>query len=439
MNEERGGEAALWPAPLADKPVNAAIALTGSKSISNRALILAALSDSPTLIRSLLDARDTQLMISGLQALGVEMDVEGRDQAGNIHLRVTPHFLQGPAEINVGLAGTVMRFLPPVAALARGDIYFDGDAAARKRPMATLLEALKDLGVSIEDRGRLPFLIRGTGHVLGGEVVLDASRSSQFVSALLLSAARCESGATIRHVPADLSQPSGVPSLPHVHMSIAMLAQHGVFVHHSDDAVWRVDPQEIQSMNIDVEGDLSNATPFFAAAIATGGTVVCPDWPIESLQPVNEVLHVLTELGGTVTRDGTTCTVSGPNEIQGIHKDLGAVGEITPTIVALCALAQSPSVITGIGHLRGHETDRLAALATEINALGGNVIEGPDQLTITPAPLSPGIFHTYEDHRMATAGAIIGLRTSGIEIENIDTTNKTLPDFPRRWLEMLQA
>lgn len=439
MNEEHAEEPALWPAPLADKPVNASIALTGSKSISNRALILAALSDSPTQIRSLLDARDTQLMISGLQALGVEIDIEGRDLAGNIHIRVTPHYLQGPAEIHVGLAGTVMRFLPPVAALARGDIYFDGDAAARKRPMATLLEALKDLGVSIDDRGRLPFLIRGTGHVLGGDVVLDASRSSQFVSALLLSAARCESGATIRHVPSDLALPSTVPSLPHVHMSIAMLAQHGVSVHHSDDTVWRVDPQEIQSVDIDVEGDLSNATPFFAAAIATGGTVSCPDWPTESLQPVNAVVQVLTELGATVTRDGTTCTVSGPSDIQGIHLDLGAIGEITPTIVALCALAKSPSVITGIGHLRGHETDRLEALAREINALGGNVIEGADQLTITPVPLTAGTFHTYEDHRMATAGAIIGLRTPGINVENIDTTKKTLPDFPRRWLEMLQA
>jgi 3-phosphoshikimate 1-carboxyvinyltransferase len=209
-------------------------------------------------------------------------------------------------------------------------------------------------------------------------------------------------------------------------------------VHHTDDSIWRVDPQEIQSIDVDIEGDLSNATPFFAAAIATGGPVTCPDWPHDSLQPVSAVLHVLTELGGTVTRDGTTCTVTGPNEIQGISVNLSAIGEVTPTIVALCALAQSPSVITGIGHLRGHETDRLAALAAEINAIGGNVVEGADQLTITPASLTGGVFHTYEDHRMATAGAIIGLRVPGIVVENIDTTNKTLPDFPRRWLEMLQ-
>lgn len=426
-----------WPAPMAAGPVQATISLTGSKSMSNRALILAALSDSPTRIRSLLNARDTQLMITGLQALGVEIDTESRDTADNIHLKVTPHYLKGPAEIHVGLAGTVMRFLPPVAALAQGDIYFDGDAAARKRPMATLLEALKDLGVNVKDQGRLPFVIRGTGHVLGGDVVLDASKSSQFVSALLLSAARCESGATIRHVPADLSRSTALPSLPHIQMSIAMLAQHGVAVHQSDDSVWRVDPQEIHSTDVEIEGDLSNATPFFAAAMATGGSISCPDWPEFSMQPVQEVLGVFGDLGGSVTRDGTTCMVTGPSEIQGINVNLSPIGEITPTIVALCALAQSPSVLTGIGHLRGHETDRLAALATEINALGGNVVEGPDQLSIYPATLTAGVFHTYDDHRMATAGAIIGLRVKGVMIENIDTTSKTLPDFPRRWLEML--
>jgi 3-phosphoshikimate 1-carboxyvinyltransferase len=429
----------LWPAPSASGAIKAVISLPGSKSLSNRALVLASLSDEPTHINSLLDARDTQLMITGLRSLGVEIDELSADQAGNVNLRVTPHYLQGPANINVGLAGTVMRFLPPVAALANGDIYFDGDAPARKRPMATLLEALKDLGVNVEDRGRLPFLIHGSGHVRGGEVILDASRSSQFVSALLLFAARCESGATIRHVPADLSQKGGVPSLPHVAMTIKMLAQHGVNVHSTDDSVWRVDPQNIASIDVDIEGDLSNATPFFAAAMVTGGSITCPDWPSTSLQPVNEVLTIFEMLGAQVSRDGHTCTVTGQSSINGISADLSAIGEITPTIVALCALANSPSVISGIGHLRGHETDRLAALAQEINSLGGKIVEGPDQLTIIPQPLSAGTFHSYEDHRMATAGAIIGLAVPGMFVENIETTNKTLPNFPARWLEMLNA
>ena len=427
----------LWHAPPASGALNAAISLPGSKSLSNRALILAALSDEPTKIHSFLDARDTQLMITGLRSLGVDINELGKDPAGNINLGVTPHYLQGPANIDVGLAGTVMRFLPPVAALANGDVYFDGDAAARKRPMATLLEALKDLGVSLEDRGRLPFLIHGNGHVRGGEVILDASRSSQFVSALLLFAARCESGATIRHVPADLSQQAGVPSLPHVNMTIRMLNQHGVSVHTSDDSVWRIDPQNINSIDVDIEGDLSNATPFFAAALVAGGSVSCPDWPPTSLQPVADVISIFERMGAQIDRDGHTCTVTGSGEIDGISADLSAIGEITPTVVALCALAKSTSVITGIGHLRGHETDRLAALAQEINALGGNIVEGHDTLTITPHPLQPGTFHSYEDHRMATAGAIIGLAVPGMLVENIETTNKTLPNFPARWLEML--
>lgn len=442
MKREDNGQPAQqsepWAAPFAEQAIHASITLTGSKSISNRALILAALSDSPSRIRSLLDARDTQLMIQGLRALGVEIDIEGNDLAGNIHILVTPHYLQGPAHVDVGLAGTVMRFLPPVAALARGDIYFDGDAAARKRPMATLLEALKDLGVAIDDRGRLPFLIHGTGHIRGGEVILDASRSSQFVSALLLSAARCESGATIRHVPADLSQPASVPSLPHVHMTIAMLAQHGVTVRHTADSVWRVDPQEIGSVDCEIEGDLSNATPFFAAAMATGGSISCPDWPRPSLQPVEEVLAVFSALGAEISRDGSVCTVSAPENMRGISADLSAIGEITPTVAALCALATSPSTLTGIGHLRGHETDRLAALAAEINGLGGQVTELPDSLVIHPVPLVGGVFHTYEDHRMATAGAILGLRVPGMLVENIETTGKTIPHFVSRWLEILE-
>ena len=427
----------LWPAPVATTEIDSSFHLTGSKSISNRALILSALSDSPTHLRSLLDARDTRLMIKGLEALGVEISILGQDAAGNIDVHVTPHFMHGPAQIDVGLAGTVMRFLPPVAALARGDIYFDGDAAARKRPMATLLEALKDLGVSIEDRGRLPFLIHGSGRILGGEVVLDASRSSQFVSALLLSAARCESGATIRHVPADLSHSSTVPSLPHVQMTIAMLKQHGVVVHSADDNVWHVDPQEIQAIDVDIEGDLSNATPYFAATMVAGGRVTCHDWPKESLQPVDRVCEIFTALGATINRDGSTFTLHGSGTIQGITADLSDVGEIAPTIVALCALAADPSVISGIGHLRGHETDRLAALAREFNALGGDITEGTDQLSIVPRKLSGGIFHTYEDHRMATAGAIIGLRVPGILVENIETTSKTIPDFAQRWQDLL--
>ena len=432
-----------WVAPVATRVIDAKITLPSSKSLSNRELILSALADSPSTLHGVLDARDTILMMEALKSLGVQIEERGRDAAGNLDLVVTPHFLrasyESPTVINVGLAGTVMRFLPPVAAFAHGDSYFDGDAGARKRPMATLLEALKDLGVEVEDRGRLPFLIHGKGRVRGGEVVLDASKSSQFVSALLLSAARCDAGATIRHVPADLGNSRGVPSLPHVEMTINSLTRRGVTVRRTNTAQdsWHVDPQNIDGVDLTLEGDLSNATPFFAAALIASGEVTCPDWPVDSVQPVTAIAHVFEAMGARITREAGLFTLAGVGEIQGIDVDLSDIGEVAPTIAALCALAETPSYLRGIGHLRGHETDRLSALATEINQLGGHVIEEPTALRITPAPLHGGTFHTYEDHRMATAGAILGLRVPGITVENIETTGKTLPDFTRRWEELL--
>jgi 3-phosphoshikimate 1-carboxyvinyltransferase len=434
-----------WAAPVASGAINAIITLPGSKSLSNRELILCSLADSPSILRGVLDARDTALMIDGLRALGVQIDELGQDEAGNLNLRITPHFMRAgvetPTVINVGLAGTVMRFLPTVAAFAHGDSYFDGDAAARKRPMATLLEALKDLGVEIEDRGRLPFIIRGNGHVRGGEVVLDASKSSQFVSALLLCAPRCDAGATIRHVPADLSNAGAVPSLPHVDMTINSLSQHGVTVRRSTNLQdsWHIDPQNINGVDLAIEGDLSNATPFFAAAMVAGGSVSCSDWPMGSTQPILRIIEVFEQLGAVITRDGTTLRVQGTGEINGIDADLADIGEVAPTIAALCALATTPSHLRGIGHLRGHETDRLSALATQINGLGGEVVEEPSALRISPATLHGATFHTYEDHRMATAGAILGLRVPGITVENIETTGKTLPDFVNRWEELLNT
>jgi len=434
-----------WAAPVASGAINATITLPGSKSLSNRELILCSLADSPSVLQGVLDARDTALMVDGLRALGVQIDELGHDESGNLDLRITPHFMRAgvetPTVINVGLAGTVMRFLPTVAAFAHGDSYFDGDAAARKRPMATLLEALKDLGVEIEDRGRLPFIIRGNGHVRGGEVVLDASKSSQFVSALLLCAPRCDAGATIRHVPADLGNAGAVPSLPHVDMTINSLSQHGVTVRRSTSVQdsWHIDPQNINGVDLVIEGDLSNATPFFAAAMVAGGSVSCSDWPAGSMQPILRIVEVFEQLGAVITRDGSTLRVQGTGEISGIDADLADIGELVPTIAALCALASTPSHLRGIGHLRGHETDRLSALAAQINALGGEVVEESNALRISPATLHGATFHTYEDHRMATAGAILGLRVPGITVENIETTGKTLPNFVKRWEELLNT
>ena len=423
----------LWPAPHADGPISATVRMPGSKSASNRALILAALSDGPSTIRGLLDARDTQLMIDALKTLGVEIRLLKRHDVGNVDVRVTPHFMRGPASIDVGLAGTVMRFVPPLAALAHGEISFDGDAESRKRPMATIIESLKELGAKVHDRGngRLPFMIDASGELLGGEVTVDASKSSQFVSGLLLSAARFDTGVTIHHV----GEP--IPSMPHIDMTVAMLAEHGVVVRRERESVWHVDPHNVEAFDRRIEPDLSNAGPFLAAALVCGGSVTIAAWPQDTTQAGDALRGLLERMGASVVLadEGLTVTCTGP--IVGIDADLRDVGELAPTIAALAVLAQSPSRLSGIGHLRGHETDRLSALRTEFNNLGGDVTETADGLVINPQPLHGGEFLTYADHRMATAAAIVGLGVDGVLIENVATTSKSLPRFTERWTAML--
>jgi 3-phosphoshikimate 1-carboxyvinyltransferase len=424
---------ALWPAPTATGPLAAVVPVPGSKSASNRALILAALADGPSTITGLLDARDTQLMMAGLRLLGNEVHVTSRDAVGNVTVAVTPHFMRGPASIDVGLAGTVMRFLPPLAALAHGEITFDGDPHARRRPMATVIESLKDLGVTVRDRGtgRLPFMIEATGEVTGGEVWVDASKSSQFISGLLLSAARFNAGVTVHHVG------SPVPSMPHIDMTIAMLAEHGIDVRRDGESVWHVDPHDVPALDRTIEPDLSNAAPFLAAAMVAGGTITVPAWPLSTTQPGDAIRGLLSRMGAHVALTPEGLTLTG-GTLHGIDVDLSAVGELAPVVTALAALADGPSRLRGIAHLRGHETDRLAALATELTALGGSVTETEDGLAITPQPLHGGTMRTYGDHRMATAAAVLGLGVPGIEIEDVGTTAKTLPDFERRWLDLVR-
>jgi 3-phosphoshikimate 1-carboxyvinyltransferase len=427
-----------WSAPVATGPVDALVPIPGSKSATNRALILAALADGPSVIRSALDARDTTLMAAALSGLGVGIEDLGRGD-GTVDLRVTPAPLHGSGHVDVGLAGTVMRFVPPVAALADGESRFDGDPRARVRPMDVVISSLRALGVRIEDdgRGTLPFTVVGSGAVPGGEVEIDASGSSQFVSGLLLSAARFTEGARVRH------RGSPIPSLPHIDMTVAMLAEAGVSVSvaraadDASDVTWQVDPGPIRALDREVEPDLSNAAPFLAAALVTGGRVTVPGWPTATTQAGDALRDLLAAMGAEVVLDPRGLTVTGPESITGMDVDLHDVGELTPVLAALAALATAPSRLRGIAHLRGHETDRLAALATEINRLGGDAEETEDGLIIRPRPLHGGLVATYADHRMATAGAVLGLRVPGVTVEDIATTAKTLPSFPRRWHLML--
>ncbi|HEY8305679.1 MAG TPA: 3-phosphoshikimate 1-carboxyvinyltransferase [Lapillicoccus sp.] len=436
-----------WAAPTARRPVEATVALPGSKSLTNRFLVLAALAGDWSRLRQPLRSRDTLLMAAGLRALGVEIEdvpAEGHHGAGMPVHEVSavadwvvrpPETLRGGVHVDVGLAGTVMRFLPPAAALARGRVEFDGDPQARVRPMGPVLDALRTLGVALDDggRGSLPVVVDGTGSVRGGPVTLDASSSSQFISALLLAGARYDEGVTVHH------DGKPVPSEPHIAMTVETLRDAGVVVDDAEPNTWRVEPSEIRSLDVLIEPDLSNAGPFLAAALVTAGRVRVPDWPQHTTQAGDALRDILDGMGADVSLDRSGLTVTGTGEIEGIDVDLHDASELTPVVAALAALAQSPSWIRGVAHIRGHETDRIAALATELNALGASVTETEDGLRITPKPLRGGRFHSYHDHRMATAGAVLGLRIPGVVVEDIATTAKTLPDFTGLWRAMLRV
>ena len=428
-----------YSAPRATAPLDATLRLPGSKSLTNRELVLAALADGPGRLRAPLWSRDTELMIAALRSLGAR--IEPAEASGDFgpDLVVTPGELTGGANIDVGLAGTVMRFVPPLAALARGPVLFDGDEAARRRPMRTTIEALRSLGVAVDEwgTGRLPFAVHGTGSVRGGRLEIDASASSQFVSGLLLAAPRFEQGLRLRHTGARL------PSMPHIEMTIATLQARGVAVQTLGPGEWHVPPQPIAALDVAIEPDLSNAAPFLAAPIVSGGRVTVAGWPASTTQVGAELERLLPRFGATVAREGDRLTVEGGDGIvrgavpSGVDLDLGIGGELAPTFVGLAALCASPSVITGIGHLRGHETDRISALAANINALGGRVVEFDDGLSVAPAPLRGGLWRAHADHRMATTGALVGLAVPDVEIDDIASTSKTLPEFTRLWDRML--
>jgi len=415
----------VWQAPFSRTPVDAVVSLPGSKSLTARALVLAAVADGPSRLVRPLRARDTDLMAAGLRALGVQVTVDGGDWL------VTSGPLRGPATVDAGLAGTVLRFLPPVAGLADGPVTVDGDPRLRERPNAGLIDGLRSAGVRVEDggRGRAPFTVHGTGSVRGGAVTVDASESSQVVSGLLLAAARFDEGL-------DLALTGDVPSMPHVEMTVRTLGEHGVAVARTARG-WRVSPGPVAALDRVVEPDLSNAAPFLAAALVTGGRVTVRDWPTDTTQPGAQLDRLLTAMGAEVVRTPEGLQVTGGSRIAPLDADLGEVGELTPVLAALCALADGPSQLTGIAHLRGHETDRLQALDEVLTAVGARVQQLPDGLVITPGAPRAARLDSYADHRMVHAAALLALAVDGVEVSDPGAVSKTLPDFRERWAGLL--
>lgn len=442
-----------WVPPRATGPIDAVVTLPGSKSLTNRFLVLAALADDVSRLRRPLRSRDTLLMAAGLRGLGTKLTdhgpddgrerrdpvaeaVDRADRAPDADWIVTPRPMTGGTTIDCGLAGTVMRFLPPVAALADGPVRFDGDEQARRRPMGAGLESLRALGVRVETASgtaSMPFTVHGNGRVRGGEVRLDASASSQFVSALLLAGARFDEGVVVVH------DGPPVPSAPHITMTVEVLRDAGVPVDDAEPNRWVVEPTGVHALDVQVEPDLSNAAAFLAGAMVTGGRVHVPGWPQHTTQAGDAIRDIFDAMGGDVVLSREGLTVTGPDRVNGLDVDLHDVGELTPVVAAVAALADSPSWLRGVAHLRGHETDRLTALSTEITRLGGQVQVLDDGLHICPRPLTGGLLATYDDHRMAMAATVLGLVVPGIAVANVETTGKTLPDFTRRWEAMVNG
>ncbi len=425
-----------WAAPLADAPVQATVAVPSSKSLTNRKLVLAALSDAPSTLSSPLHSEDSARMIEALRTLGVGIELVPGDGAFGPDLHVTPPAaLHGGVTIDCGQAGTVMRFIAPLAGLATGDVTITAHASALHRPMGEMIKALREIGADIDDGGHwaLPFTVRGRGHVRGGEVTIDASGSSQFVSGLLLAAPRFDVGLHLIH------SGSRLPSVPHIDMTVETLARRGIQVERPSANEWVVPAGVPRGRDAVIEPDLSNAAPFLAAALLTGGSVTIPGWPPASTQPGALLPEILSLLGARTGRRGGALTVTGTRRIAGVDLDLSAASELSPTLFALAAFADAPTTLHGIGHIRGHETNRIDALIGNLRALGGEAEELPDGIRITPRPLHGGLWRAHHDHRIATAGALIGLRVPGVEVDDISTTAKTMPEFPQLWAQLLQG
>jgi 3-phosphoshikimate 1-carboxyvinyltransferase len=420
-----------WLAPHRSAPFVGEVLVPGSKSLTNRLLILAALGDGPSTLTRPLGSRDTQLMAAALTALGATIERDGMTWT------VTPIRSAGtdPVTVDCGLAGTVMRFVPLLAALGEAPVTFDGDEHARVRPMATTIASLRSLGVRVDDdgRGSLPFTVTPGEAVRGGQVEIDASSSSQFVSALLLIGSRLPLGLDLRHTGAAL------PSMPHIEMTAAELRRRGVRIDTPEAARWVVHPGPVHALDVEVEPDLSNAGVFVAAAVVTGGSVRVRNWPRVTDQAGDAWRTIVPAFGCTVERDGDDLVFSAGETLRGVDLDLHDVGELTPVIAAMAALAEGPSHLRGVAHLRGHETDRLAALATEINRLGGDVHETDDGLVVRPRPLHGETFRTYDDHRMAHAAVVLGLRVPDLLVENVVTTIKTYPNFAPVWERLMTS
>ncbi len=399
--------------------LGAVVSLPGSKSITNRALVCAALATGTSELTGVLRADDTAAMIDGLRQLGATIEAEGDcativGSAGRVATSATT--------IDARLSGTTSRFLMAVAALGSGPTVIDGASPLRARPMADGINAIRAAGVGIDDTGgSLPITIAGSRE-WGPDVRIDAGASSQFLSGLLMVGPVLDHGLSVV-VGGELQ------SRPYVEMTIAVMRAFGATVTATSASAWRIEPGGYRATNFAVEPDASAASYFFAAAAVCGGWVRVDGLGSDSLQGDVGFVDVLESMGAEVVRTPTSIEVRGSGSLSGIEVDLGNISDTAPTLAAIAPFADGPTVATGIDFIRAKETDRIGSVVTELRRLGVDADELLDGWIVRPSTVSPAVVETYHDHRMAMSFTVAGLRAGGIEIADPAVVNKTFPRF----------
>jgi 3-phosphoshikimate 1-carboxyvinyltransferase len=409
-------------------PIAARLTLPGSKSITNRALLLAALAKGKSTLSGLLASDDTRVFVAALRQLGVAVDVDEATGNGEV-MGCAGRFPETNALLWCGAAGTAARFLIPACAAVGGSYVFDGSEQLRQRPLAPLLDSLTQQGatVAMQQAAPLPLTLISRGKLLGGMLSLDGAQSSQYSSGLLMAAPFFKNALTLKT--------TQLVSVPYVAMTCEMMREFGAKVEQWDSETVNVSAsQQYMARHYAVEPDLSTASYFFAAAAVTGG--VCRIANVQrqqSLQGDRQFLTVLEQMGCVVTQHINALQVVGPPLLKGVTVDMRDFSDTFMTLAALACFADAPTTITHIGHTRLQESDRITAMRKNLQVLGVKVEEGQDWLRIFPSLPRAGMVESFSDHRIAMAAAVIGLRVPGIEINGAESVAKTCPDFFERW------
>jgi 3-phosphoshikimate 1-carboxyvinyltransferase len=409
-------------------PVRGVVRPPGSKSVTNRALAVAALAQGTSRLTGLLDSEDTRVMIESLRRLGIELQHDPSKEIAEV-TGCAGEIPSGTAELDLKNSGTSLRFLTALCTLGKGTFRLDGNARMRQRPIGDLAAALNGLGANVTCEtatGAPPVRVQAHG-LAGGETTVAGQTSSQYLSALLMAAPGGRTPVTL-HVAGDLV------SRPYVEMTLGVMSAFGVQVATPTPGSYRIEPATYQALEYNIEPDASAASYFFAAAAITGGEVSVSGLSRNALQGDVRFASVLERMGCGVDYQTDRITVSG-GELRGIDVDMNAISDTAQTLSVVALFAEGPTRIRNVAHIRHKETDRIRALTTELGRLGIRVEEHADGLSIHPGPARPATIETYDDHRMAMSFALVGLRTAGIRIADPDCTSKTYP----RYFDDLQA